>query len=282
VTRLFSSAALPACCVFLLSASAFCSGQERWQAGASVFTESGDYGTGSKTTTTYVPFTLRRYFTPGELELVVPYISVVSEGQVVVVDGQVNPGGKPIKSSTGSEPPRLTHSGLGDMLFKGRYYLLEEQAWYPEIDAVADIKFPTASRSDGLGTGAFDEGLGLESTRKFLERYVGLAELGYDHIGNLPDQKLNDQWRFSLGGGYYFIPDTLMVSASYEQSNALVDGEPSPKDLLFDAEYHATAQVLLQGGLEVGLSDGAPDYGLNIGVRAKFGSISTRPATEKI
>src|SRR5262249_29961350 len=149
------------CCgVALWSAAATAAAepeQATWQAGASFFVESGDYGTGSNTTTTYIPFSLRRYFKLGELELIFPFISVTTEGQVLIVNGRPNPGlGQPTSKN------RVTHTGLGDMIFKGRYYLMEEREYLPSIDAVGEIKFPTASRSKNLGTGEFDEGLSLE------------------------------------------------------------------------------------------------------------------------
>ena len=40
------------------------------------------------------PFSLRRYFEPGDLELVVPFISVTSDGQTIVVNGVPNRRGK--------------------------------------------------------------------------------------------------------------------------------------------------------------------------------------------
>src|SRR5262249_8071220 len=146
----------------------------KWQAGAAFYVESGDYGTGSKTTTTYLPFSIRRFFGPGDFELIVPFISVTTEGQVVLVEGVPNGRGR-----GGPAGNRVTHGGLGDMVLKGRYYLLQEGDYAPSIDAVAKIKFPTASRSEGLGTGEFDEGGSLEFTKTIQERYLALADAGY-------------------------------------------------------------------------------------------------------
>lgn len=43
-----------------------------WQAGPSVFYSTGTYGTSTRTTTLYVPFTMRRLFEKGDLSLVIP------------------------------------------------------------------------------------------------------------------------------------------------------------------------------------------------------------------
>src|ERR1041385_7668450 len=47
-----------------------------WQVGGSVTHSSGDYGTGSTTTITYVPISIRRLFDSGDITLVIPYLSI--------------------------------------------------------------------------------------------------------------------------------------------------------------------------------------------------------------
>ncbi len=235
-----------------------------WQAGASIYTESGDYGTGSRTTTTYIPFSIRRYFEPGDLELIVPLISVTSQGQVIVVEGV------PTRQGNGRAASRVTHGGLGDMVFKGRYYLVEERDYIPSIDAVGKIKFPTASRTKGLGTGEFDEGGSLEFSKSIAERYVALADAGYVIIGSPPGLELRNQWHYSLGGGYCFLPKKLLGSLTYEEYRALIAGDPNPKDLLLSAEYFATPRLRVDGGIMIGLSTTTADFGINVGAHLKF------------
>jgi hypothetical protein len=239
-----------------------------WQAGVSFYSEGGDYGTGSNVSTVYMPFSLRRYFQPGDLELVVPFISVTSEGQVVVVEGVPNGLGR--GSTTTTTVTRVNHSGIGDMLLKGRYYAIPEGNLIPSVDATAKIKFPTASRSDDLGTGEFDEGFGLEFTKTIQKRYLALADIGYTFIGSPPGTHLNNEWSYSLGAGYYFLPENLLGTFSYEESAAIVPGDPNPKDLLWEVQYRLNREWKILGGIQAGLSESTADYGFNIGVRRKF------------
>jgi hypothetical protein len=214
---------------------------------------------------------LRRYFDPGDLTLIVPYISVTSEGQVVVIAGTPNRTvhGRATGSASTTNT-KVNHSGIGDMMLKGRYYALEEREWFPAVDAVAHVKFPTANRANGLGTGEFDEGLGLELTKTIERRYLAMADVGYTFIGSPPGQSYNNQWHFSVGPGYYFIPDKLLGSVSYEEYKAITDGVPNPIDLLFTVDYYATHEIRLEAGVEAGLSSSAADYGINVGVHMKF------------
>ena len=52
--------------------------------------------------------------------------------------------------------------GIGDIIVRGRYYLLDERGWLPTIAVRAHVKAPTASAERGLGTGRPDEGVGVE------------------------------------------------------------------------------------------------------------------------
>jgi hypothetical protein len=237
----------------------------KWQAGVSVFNESGDYGTPSKTTTAYVPFSLRRYFSQGELQLTIPFVSIDTEGQVVLV------GGVPNVTGTGAPAARRTsHSGLGDIVLKGRYYLINEGPRMPEIDLAPKIKFPTARASDNLGTGEYDEGLSVELTKILGERYIALAEAGYTHLGDPPGEDFNNPWDYSVGGGYYILPAKWEVSINYEERRNLFDSEPNPRDLFFYTEIRAAQRLKFTAGVEVGLSGSAADYGVEVGSRLKF------------
>jgi hypothetical protein len=240
------------------------SGKPKWEVGTSFYSENGKYGTDSYTTTTYIPFTLRRYFKVGDLELVVPFVASNTTGQVIIVGGVPNAG------AGGSPVTREHHGGLGDMIVKGSYDLVDEAHLMPAIDAVGKVKFPTASRTNSLGTGEFDEGGSLEFTKSIGERYVALADVGYMLIGSPPGLDLHNQWHYSLGGGYYFLADKLFGSLSYEQSRALLDDDSDPKDLLLSADYYVTRRLRFGVGIMVGLSTSVGDFGMSFGSHLKF------------
>jgi hypothetical protein len=221
-----------------------------------------------------MPFSLRRLFAPGSVELIVPYISVTTEGQVVIIGGVPNAvdhgHGHAASASSSAMMNSVTHSGLGDIILKGRYYAWEETRWLPAVDAIAKVKFPTASESKGLGTGAFDEGFDLEFTKTLRPRILALGDLGYTFIGNPSGFTLQNQWNYSVGGGYYVLPTTLLVSMTLEEYRAVVPGDPNPMDLLFEADYKVNARLRVDGGIQAGLTSTAADYGINLGAHWKF------------
>ena len=146
--------------------------EDTWQTGLSVYHSSGDYGTGSTTTITSVPLSIRRLFQDGDVTLVVPFPSVTSNCSVTLLSGMPNQTGGTCSQTTnttknGKQHPRLrptatTESGIGDVILRARYYVVDEHGLVPTVAVTAKIKFPTADRDRGLGTGEFDEGLGLQ------------------------------------------------------------------------------------------------------------------------
>ncbi|MGH7206631.1 MAG: transporter, partial [Nitrospiraceae bacterium] len=181
--------------------------------------------------------------------------------------GGVTGGGK--KKPGTVLPSPTSESGLGDIILRGRYYLLDERGPFPTIAITGRIKFPTADEDRGLGTGEFDKGFGMELTKKLVGNWVGFLDWGYTFIGDPPGLDLRNQWNYDFGVGYYFTKD-LLGSFYYEEWRALVQGLSNPRDLLFAMNYKATSVLRVNASFQVGLSDGAPDYGLTGGVSFRF------------
>jgi hypothetical protein len=239
-----------------------------WQLSASVTYESGTFGTSDSTETLYVPFTLKRLFSKGDIGLTLPFVVLRTTGQTTLVDGQpqrVRQGRRANLAPTGT----VTKEGVGDMVLKGRYYAVDEHDFLPTIALVAKIKFPTADSSEGLGTGEFDEGVGVEVSRRFFERFIAFFDLSYTIIGSPPDTHLNNQTAFDIGLGYQVTPQ-LLASLFYEERTALLSDQSNPRSLLVTADYKVTRAFRVNTAVEVGLSNGAPDYGLTAGASWRF------------
>lgn len=239
-----------------------------WQLSSSLTYESGTYGTSTRTDTVYIPFTVKRLFDQGDLGLTVPFVILRTTGETTLVDGipqRIRLGRKTNLAPTGT----VTKGGLGDMFLKGRYYVVEEHGFLPTIALTAKVKFPTADESQGLGTGKFDEGFGVEVSRRFLERFIGYFDLSYTFIGSPAGTDLRNQTAYDLGLGYQFTPK-LLGSIFYEERTALISGQPNPRDFLITGDYKVTQAFRLNAAVEVGVSSGAPNYGLTAGASLRF------------
>lgn len=253
--------------------------EETWQLGLSWSYLSGDFGTGSRTDITYVPLSIRRLFDDGDLTLLIPYVSITGDCGVTLLSGVPNrtDGTCPtttVTTGSGKQVTRLratrtTESGIGDLIGRGRFYVTDEQGLIPTVAVTARIKFPTADENQGLGTGEFDKGVGVELSKKLIGDWIGFLDLGYTFIGDPPGLDLNDQWSYDFGAGYYFTK-TLLGSLYYEEWRAVVPGFSNPRDLLFAVNHTPTPAARFNAALQIGLSDGAPDYGLTGGLSLRF------------
>jgi len=247
-----------------------------WKVSESVTYERGDFGTGTETTTVYIPTVLKRYFEKGDVSLVVPYLHIEGSGDVVTVNGVPQRSKKKPKGAaapgTGSTTSAATVSngGIGDVLLKGSYYVLEETAQPFNLSVVAKIKFPTASHSRNLGTGKFDEGFGAEASKQILKNWTLFSDAYYTILGTPAGaDTFRNQFAFDIGAGYQII-SPLNLSLFFEQKTAIVAGTSAPRDVSLNAEYQLTHDFRLFGTALAGLSDGSPDYGLTAGVSYRF------------
>jgi hypothetical protein len=235
-----------------------------WKLGTSINYESGKFGTGTRSSTLYVPFTAKRYWGDWYASLTLPYISQASNGQVT------NVGGRPVKTRRGSgAAATTTHSGAGDVIVRGGCALMKEDPQAFDLDAVAKIKAPTADRAKGLGTGEFDEGGGLEFGKLLAPGWTVLADAYYTVIGDPPGTDLRNQVAGDVGFSRLLQKD-LTATALFEASNALVPGESAPVDLRGILDFKLDERVSLFGGGLIGLSNGSPDYGFTLGGSYRF------------
>ena len=256
----------------------------QWRVSATVNYSSGSYGADSKTNIVYAPMTIRRIFRDGDVSLTIPFISISGTGAVRLVGGVPtrtgsvsggiagtasggagrgkSPGTTPLSSST-------TDSGLRDLILRGRYYLMEEGDFAPLVALTGRIKFPTADADRGLGTGEFDEGVGVELTKRLAARWLAYLDGGYNFIGDAPGTDFHNQWWYDAGIGYD-VTDNLHMSVFYEEYRALVNTVNNARDLLALASYVVTDRVRVTGSALVGLSNGAPNYGFGAGLRLQF------------
>ncbi|HEY5627516.1 MAG TPA: hypothetical protein VIR79_06185, partial [Nitrospira sp.] len=72
-----------------------------------------------------------------------------------------------------------------------------------------------------------------------------------------------------IGAGYYFT-DKLLGSVFFEEYRAIIPGFVNARDLFFSANYKASDAWRFNAGVTVGLSNGAPDYGVSIGTNYRF------------
>ena len=240
----------------------------RWLFSSSVNYSVGDYGTNKDTTIVYVPFTFGvRPVDTLWISLTVPYIYQNSQNVVVTGGGVATR-----KKATGkfAQPATATtESGLGDVLLKASYVLVDEKPFLPEIAPYVKIKFPTADKDRGLGTGEFDETVGVDLSKQLIGPLFGYVTVAYTFIGSPAGTDLHNSFGWSIGAAYSLIP-SLSFFAFLDGATAISPGEADPLELRVGAEYRFTRALKLTGAVSRGLSDGAADWGLSAALTLRF------------
>ncbi len=282
--------------------------ERNWQLSFTPSYSHGNFGTNTTSEFIYAPFSIRRLFSKGDISLVIPSVTAITDGRTTVVGntafrvdddnsgsnsgsggggGSDDDGGCSGKGSNVSGKDRVcgtttrtvgqkvTTTGIGDVILRGRYYLVEEQDYVPLIAVTARLKLPTANASQGLGTGELDHGYGVEISKLIGTSWLVFFDGGYNLIGD-PDRAdgsgtlgLRNQYWYDIGTGYYLTKD-LLTSVYFEEYRALVPGLPNARDVFFSSNYRLSPVWRLNGGVAVGLSNGAPDYVVSIGTSSRF------------
>ena len=274
-----------------------------WQIGFTPSYSSGNFGTSTTSTFFYAPISIRRLFKDGDVTLVIPFVTATTDGRATFVGGNAvriddggggnsgpgggggggtpDDGGCSGKGSTVSGKDRVcgtttraagqkvTTSGLGDIILRGRYYIVEEKDYLPLIAVTARMKLPTANEKLGLGTGAFDHGYGVEMSKMIGEKWIAFLDGGYNFIGDPDGFELRNQHWYDVGAGYY-LTKYVLASVYFEEYRALIQDFVNARDVFFGVSYTASAAWRFNGGVIVGLSNGAPDHAVSIGTSYRF------------
>ncbi len=256
-----------------------------WQFGSAPSFSSGKYGTDTRTEVLHTPITARRLFDAGDVTFVFPFTCIWGDGGVTVVNGSpvrqqrianatanVSRGGRPTGSSGAGLGAR--ECGIGDIVARGRYYLLDKRGWAPTIAVRGHVKAPTANAERGLGTGRPDEGLGLEISRTIAGGGMAMVDGGYTIIGKPPGVDYNNNWWYDVGLGQDIgrkgAKGAVNLSVFFEEYRAIVPGLANPRDVLAAVSVTGARGWRVQVSGELGLSDGAPDHAVTFGASRRF------------
>ncbi len=257
-----------------------------WQVGSAPSFSSGKYGTDGRTEVLHTPFTARRLFDKGDVTLVFPFTCITGNGVVTVVNGSPVRSQRSASGTTGTTTGRTgrtadtstpssaaaptTNCGMGDIVVRARYYLVDERAWMPTIALRAHVKTPTASAERGLGTGQPDEGVGLEVSRRLAPNLLAMVDGGYTVIGKPVNADYTNNWWYDVGIGRDLANGVVNLSVFFEEDRAIVQGLDNARSILTAVTLKGASGWRFQVSGEFGLSDGAPAQGVTIGASRRF------------
>ncbi|MDQ6995827.1 MAG: hypothetical protein Q9M82_00020 [Mariprofundus sp.] len=220
---------------------------------------SGKFGTATTTNITYIPNYIKYKIDDISLKLTIPFIIVQSNGAAVS-------GGTVIGTGKGATK---TKSGLGDVWLEGKYTLHHVLDTGFDLVPYTKIKFGTASRTKGLGTGENDYEAGMGVRTQFAERWFPFGRVGYRFVGQPVGRVLNDILTYRAGVSYA-MDKTNVLTVLFSGRQASQPGFASAAEIIAAWNYKIQPALGLQVFGDKGLSNGSPDYGVGGGLTYRF------------
>jgi hypothetical protein len=217
---------------------------------------SGDYGGSGNVEIYYAPAVFKVEHRAWMLKLVVPWLRI--SGGNTVVEG---PNG-PIVTPNG------TAEGLGDIVVEGTYTISPTSPYMPFVEIGGRVKIPTASESEGLGTGKFDFIPEVELSRTW-GRWTPYLSVGYRVLGEPSGIDYADGFLASVGVTYRVTrPLEPGVFVYWKQS--ATSGSPDSAEALPALRIHIGNDWLIDTYVSAGFTDSSPDVGTGLQVHYLF------------
>jgi hypothetical protein len=220
----------------------------------------GDYGEEEDTTLDVLSLNARRYFTRGEVQLSVPYLSVDGDGVRFVDD-------RPVAVPGNAIPGDDEQSGLGDVVLRGEYYLRTGTSTSPWVIGLLRLKLPTGNEDRGLGTGATDVEAGVGWIRRH-GPLNWLADVGYTFVGGASGLDPKNVWRIGAGVSVPFGVGERNNTYAYLENRTNRFGSEARRSLAvgIGTSLDEAKRLRVSASAFFGLSDTAEDWGLYLTV----------------
>jgi hypothetical protein len=203
--------------------------------------KTGDFGTPTKSELFYLQPALG-YVTPRyDVNITIPYLFLTN-----TTSGQ-----------------STTEDGIGDIYLHGGYVLLPETFDGYSLYGSLSLKLPTADKDKGLGTGETDFGGFLSAGKRIGQNRFTLSA-GYIFVGSPAGVNFNNVYIYDIGYARIFTRTELL--AWYEGRGAMVSGAKNPQEINVGFFHILNKDYSVKGSTFVGLNNGGPDFGLNLGL----------------
>jgi hypothetical protein len=217
---------------------------------------SGHYGGPAKTRIVVVPFSLRASKGPIRVSATLPYLRL--DGPANIVGGGE---GGPIVIDPNAPTPRRVREGLGDVSLGLDFVIPGDGLAGFEVALGGRLKLPTSPTSEGLSTGRTDFGLVADISRP-IGNVSPFLTLGYRMPGNPRGVDLRNTATVSAGTSITL--GRLIAIGSYDYAGATTRLSFESHSLFGALAAPLGKQITLIGYGNVGLSRGAPDYGVGL------------------
>lgn len=240
---------------------------------------SGSFGTGSTSTFVTAPLVIDWFPTERlDLELIVPFLyqRTTNTGHAALGTSMQSTAAKSVARGSmmngtggGGGGAFGGDYGLGDITLTSGYSVMMDSDTSPQVRPTIYLKFPTADKNSGLGTGEFDFGAGV-AVSKWLGNWRPFAEGRYVVQGGAHDDSGALDFVTADAGIAYSWNERLLTSAYARFGSRLFDSLSPPLEARLKTVWHFGERTYAEAYALKGLSDGSPDYGGGVSVFREF------------
>ena len=153
-------------------------------------------------------------------------------------------------------------SGIGDLEVGLKFRFLEGEGARPALALTAGATIPTGDEEKGLGSGEVDLSAALVAGFEFKPVNIYL-NLGYGRLNSADTDAFEKADIFSASAAVeWAVTEPFALNAEFLYESPGADGDDAPLAMTAGAAYAFSDMIALDGGVRVGLSDAAPDWGL--------------------
>lgn len=260
-------------------------GQSNWSINSSLQYASGNYLSANRLNSVYLFGGVRYDSEDYSVALSIPFIvsngqNVSQFGNIFVPNhmssgtsgsaGSVGPGGRMMGNESLVSTSSSTNYGIGDLYLYTNYNLLNQFTFPFGLSLGGFIKFPTASTTNGFGTGKFDFSI-TTTVRKNLGEFLVYASGGYILLGDPTGINYNNPYTLNLGIGKFFTDEKISALLSYSLYSKILDAYQMPQELSLGVNIIPNNKITYTLIGSAGLSNSTPDFVLSVGLKYNFG-----------
>lgn len=184
-------------------------------------------------------------------KLSVPWLNITGPGTVVGGD-------RPFVIDATGNASRTSVSGLGDVVAALTYAAYESKAFL--IDVSGKVKLPTASKSEGLGTGKADYTVQTDAYATLRPGFTVFTGVGYRVFGDPAGTNFRNAFSGNVGFSWKIMP-RLSAGASFDYRQAVVPGHDPLRELTPFVVWKFTDTTKVQLYAVHGFSNASVDWG---------------------
>lgn len=112
-------------------------------------------------------------------------------------------------------------NGMGDLILNTKWQFLGESTWLPRQAIMPTVKFPTANKDTGLGSGEIDYDVTWIASKSFCEKMGGHLNFGYSFIGAPAGEDVGDIIHYGVALDYQIIAPLQWVGEIYAEKELM-------------------------------------------------------------